>query len=83
MCRVLLCGCSEGFHTVFLCLTLAGGAMIDTTPTTPQVTTPQALLVKEEAAFFALLLCFSTSSALLTFEPSGPVVAHYYALLLC
>ena len=56
MCRVLLCGCSEGFHTVFLCLTLAGGAMIDTTPTTPQVTTPQALLVKEEAARLALLL---------------------------
>ena len=27
-----------------------GGAMIDTPPTTPQVTTPQALLAKEEAA---------------------------------
>ena len=27
-----------------------GGAVIDTPPTTPQVTTPQALLVKEKAA---------------------------------
>ena len=64
MCRALLCGCSEGFHTVY-CLTSAGGAIFDTTPTTPQVTTPQALLVKEEAAHLALLLVLSlTSSAL-------------------
>ena len=54
---------SEGF-TPFSLL-LAGGAVIDTTPTTPQVTTPQALLVKEEAARLALLLVLSpTSSAL-------------------
>ena len=51
--------------TPFYCLTSAGGAIFDTTPTTPQVITPQALLVKEEAAHLALLLVLSlTSSAL-------------------
>ena len=42
--------------TPFYCLALAGGAVVDTAPTTPQVTTPQALLVKEESARLALLL---------------------------
>ena len=44
--------------TPFSCLTSAGDAIFDTTPTTPQVITPQALLVKEEAAYLALLLVF-------------------------
>ena len=37
-----------------------GGAVIDTPPTTPQVTTPQALLAKEKAA---LLLLRPTTAA--------------------
>ena len=45
--------------TPFSCHTSAGDAIFDTTPTTPQVITPQALLVKEEAAYLALLLVFS------------------------
>ena len=51
--------------TPFYCLASAGGAVVDTAPTTPQVTTLQALLVKEESARIALLLVLSpTSSAL-------------------
>ena len=58
MCRVHLPGCSGGLHTDSI-------AAVDTAPTTPQVTTPQALLVKEESARIALLLVLSpTSSAL-------------------
>ena len=58
MCRVHLPGCSGGLHTDSI-------AAVDTAPTTPQVTTPQALLVKEESARIALLLVFPpTSSAL-------------------
>ena len=49
MCRVHLPGCSGGLHTDSI-------AAVDTAPTTPQVTTPQALLVKEESACIALLL---------------------------
>ena len=49
MCRVHLPGCSGGLHTDSI-------AAVDTAPTTPQVTTPQALLVKEESARIALLL---------------------------
>ena len=61
------CSCMDvvKVSTPFYCLASAGGAVIDTTPTTPQVTTPQALLVKEESARIALLLVLSpTSSAL-------------------
>ena len=40
------CSCVDvvKVSTPFYCLTSAGGAVIDTTPTTPQVTTPQSLV---------------------------------------
>ena len=53
MCRVHLPGCSGGLHTDSI-------AAVDTAPTTPQVTTPQALLAKEKAA---LLLLRPTTAA--------------------